>query len=87
VKKKRYAGIFKFLIFWGQKYIACGEKTLKTRDFHHDFHAYFAKNSYFWLNLGQIFEKFNIYGPFWWFKLIFAMEFTFLAEKTHQKSN
>ena len=35
VKKKRYAGIFKFLIFWGQKYIACGEKTLKNGDFHH----------------------------------------------------
>jgi len=37
--------------------------------------------------LGQFFEKFNIYGPFWWFKLIFAIEFTFLAGKTHQKGN
>ena len=48
---------------------------------------FLAKNSYFGLNLGQFFEKFNIYGPFWWFKLIFAMEFKYLAEKKHQKGN
>jgi hypothetical protein len=37
--------------------------------------------------LGQYFEKFNNYGQFWWFKLKFAIEFTFLARKTHQKGN
>ena len=45
-------------------------------------HPFFAKNHYFRLILGQYFHKFDIYGRFWYFLLIFSMELTYLARKT-----
>ena len=38
---------------------------------------FFAKNGYFWTNLGQYFENFDTYEVFPWFLLKFPIEFTF----------
>ena len=47
--------------------------------------AFFAKISTFRLIFGQYFQKFYIYGQFWYFLLISPIKFTYLAWKTHLK--